>query len=89
MLWRGQKGIPHGLKPRISFQLERPKAKALGYLEATRSNDNVCNSNNDISDQGKAQDLGQRQIQESARCGSSQVATLFRLLREGLVLLPD
>jgi hypothetical protein len=27
-------GIPQGLKPLFSFPLERPKAEALGYLEA-------------------------------------------------------
>src|SRR5258708_2528918 len=31
---RGEKGIPQGLKPLSSDLAERPKAKALGYLEA-------------------------------------------------------
>jgi hypothetical protein len=34
--WGGvEEGIPQGLKPRVFIALERPKAKALGYLEAT------------------------------------------------------
>jgi hypothetical protein len=31
---RGQKSIPQGLKPQFLAGIERPKAKALGYLEA-------------------------------------------------------
>jgi hypothetical protein len=30
-------GIPQRLKPLFSFPLERPKAEALGYLQATAS----------------------------------------------------
>jgi hypothetical protein len=32
---RGQEGIPQGLKPLSILRAERPKAEALGYLEAT------------------------------------------------------
>jgi osmoprotectant transport system substrate-binding protein len=35
-LWLGEKGIPQGLKPLSSGPTERPKAEALGYLEAVR-----------------------------------------------------
>jgi hypothetical protein len=35
MMWSGKEGIPQGLKPFEFCLLERPKAKALGYLEAT------------------------------------------------------
>jgi hypothetical protein len=30
----GEEGIPQGLKPLFSLAMERPKAEALGYLEA-------------------------------------------------------
>jgi hypothetical protein len=33
----GQEGIPQGLKPRFKWKPERPKAEALGYLEAKTS----------------------------------------------------
>jgi hypothetical protein len=32
---RGHEGIPQGLKPLFVWLIERPKAEALGYLEAT------------------------------------------------------
>ena len=32
-----EKGIPQGLKPGFGEWAERPKAEALGYLEATAS----------------------------------------------------
>jgi cytochrome c-type biogenesis protein CcmH len=35
-LGRGEEGIPQGLKPLSSDPAERPKAEALGYLEAKR-----------------------------------------------------
>jgi hypothetical protein len=33
-LWLWQEGIPQGLKPLFIAGIERPKAEALGYLEA-------------------------------------------------------
>jgi hypothetical protein len=32
--WRGKRGIPQGLKPQNYWSGKRPKAKALGHLEA-------------------------------------------------------
>jgi hypothetical protein len=34
ILWHGQKGIPQGLKPFCICTDGRPKAEALGYLDA-------------------------------------------------------
>jgi hypothetical protein len=65
-IFEGEEGIPQGLKPPFLCLLERPKAKALGYLEGRARAKRTCNGDGNDKKQipfGDDKQEGQQQQQ--------------------------